>query len=485
MASYTLRDATDTEVDHIAGSLAITTSVNRRGQLRFSTVTIDTGTPGDLPFEVGEAVYVEDDSTARIFGGTVDRIEEGDLTVGDRTHRTARYTVVDFDQLAERRLVAASYESKTLSYIVNDLITNYLTDEGVTAGTIETGPTFAKVVFNYRSCASCLDDLAELTGFSWWIDPALALQFRDRAAITAPWAITAVSRPYRRLRIHRTRYQYRNAQYVRAGTDLADSAAEIFEGDGTRRTFNVSLPFGAVPTVEVDTGSGYATKTVGVNGVDASKAFYYNIGRTEITQSSGETVLATTHNLRVTYQGQIPIIVLAEDPDEQAARATAEGIGSGKYESIVDAPEIDDDELALDRALAQLRRYGQVPVELDIDTDTTGLEAGQLLSVTLPDHDLTGTWLIESVTAQARQDNDLRYSVRALSGEAFGGWQEYFRRQREARRTYVIRENETLIILRSPADGLAIADSPTTATSTSSGFTVDAAGAIVGLVDVG
>jgi hypothetical protein len=71
--------------------------------------------------------------------------------------------------------------------------------------------------------------------------------------------------------------------------------------------------------------------------------------------------------------------------------------------------------------------------------------------------------------------------VRALSGEAFGGWQEYFRRQREARRTYVIRENETLIILRSPSEGLTVQDAATTSVT----LVNDVGNAIVGLTEVG
>ena len=479
---YLLRDGSGTNIAHRAGSVSVDLAVNRRGVATFQIAKQTVG--GALPVELGEEVYLLTDGAVKIWGGTVESIVEGDLTEGAYTYRTAAYTVVDFDQLAKRRLVAASYEGDTFGTIVADIVTTYLTAEGVTAGTIETGPTITKAVFNYRTAAECFDDLAELTGFVWWIDADKALQFRQPASLLAPWEITASSKPYRRLSIKRSRYQYRNAQLVRAGIDLGDAADEILIGDGTRRTFNVSLPVGAVPTISVDTGGGYAAKTVGVNGVDSGVQWYYNIGRTEVTQSGSETVLATTHLVKVNYRAQYPIIVRIDDAVEQAARLAAEGVGSGIYEDIVDAPDIDDRNLAVDKAESLLRRYGEVPTTITFETDTTGLEAGQLLTITLTDHGISGDWLIERVGITSRDDNELRYAVTCVSNEAVGGWQEYYRRQAQARRSFVVRENEVLLILVPVSDAVAVADVPT-ATAYTGAYEVDGADTYINGFHVG
>jgi hypothetical protein len=458
--AYSIRNAADAEIDHRQGSMSLSLAVNRRGTMTFRMVNATYGSVA-LPFALGEDVYVKDGSAALVWGGTVESIAETDITEGSLTYRAATYQCTDFDQLARRKIVAAVYEGDTLATIAADLVTNYLAAEGVTPGTIETGPVITKAVFNYRTVADALDELAQLTGFSWWIDHSRALHFRSRAAIVSPWAITAGNKPYRGLSIKRSRYQYRNAQYVRAGTDLAASAAEVLVGDGTRRTFNVSLPVGAVPTIEVNTGSGYVAKTVGANGVASGVQYYYNIGRTEITQSTSETVLASTHLLRVTYEGQLPIIVRSDDAAEQATRAAAEGFGSGIYEAIDDQPEIDDGDLALDHAAALLRRYGSPPVTITFETDTAGLDAGQLLTITLADHGIDDTFLIESISIRARENSDLVYTVSAISTDAYGGWQEYFRRLQASTKTFVIRENEVLLILKNVPDSFAVADDPT------------------------
>lgn len=497
--TYTLKDGAGVEQNHVAGSLTFDSAINRRGTCSFRVITAGTsgaiaftlgdgtqvGTVASLPFAVGEEVYVYDEDGALLWGGTVDTITETDFTEGSITYRALQYRCIDFDQIATRKVVAASYTDQTLAAIVSDIVTTYLADEDVTEGTIETGPVIARAVFSYLSADRVLDELAEQTGFAWWIDASKALQFRDRSAIAAPFSITAGSRPYRRPQITRSRSGYRNAQYIRAGLDLTDPTAETFVGDGTRRTFTTSLPVGAVPTIEVDTGAGYVTKTVGVNGVDTGVAWYYNVGRTEVTQAGTETVLATTHTVRVTYRGQYPIIVRADDTGEQASRAAAEGFGTGYYEAVETTPEIDDYQLALDKALALLRRHGQIPTEITYETDESGLAAGQLQAITLPDHELSGDWLIETVKASTDPVGRLVYSVKAVSGEAVGGWQAWFRRLRAARETYVVRENEMLIVLRQFSEVIALADAVTTSTSTSSGFTVDGADSIIGLVDVG
>ena len=481
--SYLLRDGSGSNIAHKAGSVVADLAVNRRGTMAFRAEKDTVG--GALPVAIGEEVYLLTAGAAKIWGGTVESIDEGDLTEGSRTYRALSYTAVDFDQLATKRLVVASYESQVFADIVADIVTTTLAAEGVSVGTVDTGPVITKAVFNYRTAAEVLDELAGVTGFSWWIDADLALQFRSPATLMAPWSITALYKPYRNLTIRRSRYLYRNAQYVRAGIDLGDAGDEILSGDGTRRTFTVSLPVGTEPTITIDTGGGYgAAKTVGVNGVDSGKAWYYNIGRTEVTQAGTETVLATTHKVKINYRPQYPIIVRVDDAAEQAARATAEGIGTGIYEHIVDSPDIDDRALAIDNAESLLRRYGETPTTVTFETDVAGLEAGQLIGITLTDHDLSGDWLIERVRIQARADNELRYSVTCVSNEAVGGWQEYYRRQAQARRSYVIRENEVLIILAPAADAVALADEPTV-TEYTGAYTVDGADTYINGFHVG
>ena len=461
-------------------------SVNKRGTASFGVV-LSAG--ASLPINEGVDVYFEDGdgfltfvdgtdfdfvdgsgafefvSGTTIWGGTVEGFTETDITKGSTTTRRVIYKCVDFDQMATRRVVAASYDNQTMTAIITDLHTNYLSAEGVTLGTVETGPTITRAVFNYVSVAKALDELMAITNgsFSWQIDKDKALQVRARNNTTAAFDLSSGNKPFLSFSRSKSRNKYRNTQYVRAGHDLTDSRAETQLGDGNKRSFTAEYEVGAAPVIAVDTGGGFSNKTVGVLGVDSGKQFYYNIGSPIFSQDTSETVLSATDKVKITYQGRFPIIVKAEDGDEITARAAAES-GTGIYESIATDSSINDDDLALDKALGFLGQLGSIKDVITYTTDTAGLVAGALQNINLSDHNINADYLIESVKAIDRGDQELRYTVRALGGDAFGGWVRFYNDLLASGQDFTIRENETLVILATAADSMTMQDAPTTNT---------------------
>ena len=124
------------------------------------------------------------------------------------------YRCVDFSQIASKRLVSRSFTERTAGYIVRSFIIEQdgnpaypLDDEGITAGTIQDGQTIESIAFNWVSAESCLDELAELTGYHWWIDYDKNLHFCARDATTSAFNITDASRPYVNIRFSRSRTQ--------------------------------------------------------------------------------------------------------------------------------------------------------------------------------------------------------------------------------------------------------------------------------------
>lgn len=456
--AITIVDGAATDVDYRKQSLRFENAVNKRGKMRF------TSREDAPPLDIGEDVYVKDGATV-LWGGTVEGYVERDIKEGSTTVRQFEYECVDFDEIADRKLVAATYTNATAGSIVESIRASYLNSEGVTAGTITAGPTIVKIVFSYVTATEALNELAELSGYYWCIDKNKALQFEPRDAALSAFNLTAGNKPYFDLAITRNRSKFRNTQYVRAGYDLTASRVEVQAGDGSRQAFLMEYEVGSAPTIRVDTGGGYGSQTVGILGVDTGKQWYYTIGSNVISQDSGETALATTDLLEVTYQGRYPIIVKAELDTSITERAAAES-GTGVYEAVVDDASIDDDDAALDKANGLLQRYGSIPVTIRYQTHTGGLVAGTLQTITLADHGLDDQYLLESVEARTRDDDELVYFVTALSGQAFGSWAEFFRSLVKKGRDYVIRDNEVLVILKSPQDNVTVADAPTTATYT-------------------
>ena len=136
--------------------------------------------------------------------------------------------------------------------------------------------------------------------------------------------------------------------------------------------------------------------------------------------------------------------MVAESPEQVNARQIIEG-GSGIHETIDQQQDLNTKEAALEFA-ARKEKYGIIPKTVTFSTYDAGLKAGQLLTITNAFHGLSGTFLIESVTA--RDDNGLAlYSVKCLDGATVGGWEQLFKILLQGNKKLVIRENEVLVKL--------------------------------------
>jgi hypothetical protein len=340
---------------------------------------------------------------------------------------------------------------------VDEWTTCKLPFDGSLAATslIQDGLLLTKAVFNYRTVAEALNELAELSGYSWVIDYRKVLHFFARETNYAPVAITGANA--RNFSARSTRDQYRNRQYLRAGYALTDSRTESFTGDGTRKVFTLAFPCGKVPSaVEVDA----VAKTIGIREVETGKDWYWQKGETTISQDDAAGALASDEILAVTYQGLYPLLVDNRNSPEIAARQAVEG-GTGLYEAIQDEPDYDDDSLAIDKTNALLRKYGRIGKTVMFETDVDGFQAGQLVDITLSELGLSGSYLISQVTTRHVAGIEFRYTVTALDGENLGGWVEFFRKLAAAGQKFVIRENEVLMLLRYLSDQVGCGDALT------------------------
>lgn len=399
---------------------------------------------------IGASVSLTDGATTH-FAGVVASTRNAPFYspagTGDTVWRVG-VNCTDYSTLASRYLVAEEYTGDTAGTIVAALRAAYLAADGVTDGTIEAGPVVTKVIFNYQSLATCLDEMATHAGMIWYIDNAKALQFHARDSSAAAWDLTALTQIRPGLTIETSTRGYRNRQIVRAGVDLTSSRTDSFKGDGTAKTWTLAFPCGSVPTGTVNAVS----KTFGVRGVDTGKDWYYQFGSNQITQSDGASALTTSQTLAVTYQGQFPIIAVADLDAEITARAAAEG-GSGIYESLISDPNVNGSDSAYEMADAYLSRYGEIPEVVTYSTDTAGLVPGAIQTITLSTYGLNDAYLIDQVSARpislGTGGHLMRYSVRALSGEHLGGWQSFFRKLLGSQK-HVLRENEMLQLIRFP-----------------------------------
>ena len=398
-----------------------------------------------------------------LYAGTIDSLGEYSPN-SNRTGALAyNLNCVDYNQLCGRFLVAETYNSYLAGDIVKHIIDDFINvtspGEGVTYANVQDGPTISKAVFNYIYATQAFDELAEIAGFSWWISYDKDMHFCSRLTNAAPFGLTDTSNNFRNPVIHRTRQDYRNKQYFRGGKDTSSSQTESFVGDGTNRTFVLSLPCAKVPT-SVMVNATPPSKSIGIYQVDTGKDFYWQEDSFNITQDSGGVVLTVADILAVTYQGYFPIIYENFLESAISERQSVEG-GTGIYESAVTDESINTSAAVAERTEALLRKYGVIPETVEFETDTDGLKAGQLISIVITKHNLNASYLIQRVTISDITANILRYQVTALSGENIGGWVDFFKKLAKAGQGYTIRENEVLLKVRNFSDNLRLTDTLT------------------------
>ena len=391
--------------------------------------------------QVGEAVEVYDDENTLIFAGSIDEPEEEYYYSAGYLFVTVQ--AVDNHYLANRHLVGETYDEDTKAgVIIKDIITKYLAQEGITEGNIQDGPeTDGLVVFPYVYADEAIEEISAITGFQWVIRPDKSLDFFSRETFVAPFDIGREAPILAHPKVTKSREEYRNVQWTRAGQDISIERTLEFAGDSKRTVWAVDLPIAKVPTIQVN---GVA-KDVGIRGLDNDKQFYWQKGQKEITQDDSEAVLISTDTLTIKFQGFYPILVLADDSTAVAERQGVEG-GSGKYEHIENKPEIENRNSALEFSQAKLRKYARINATIEYQTREKSLRPGMIQHIDLPEYELNGTFLISEVEI-TDTGKELRYTVTAVDGESVGGWIKFFKDMKKAERTFTIRENEILVRL--------------------------------------
>lgn len=424
--------------------------------------------------EVG--VYFEGD---RLFGGKITQIRKK-VKGGKSQARTIQVKAADWNMLCDKEYVAYSWENKTLSEIVTDIVNvrTYLgTQDGITIGTIPTTPTFDKINASWARVSDIFRDLADQVEMTWNIDPDKELTFFERSTNSAPFTIGDLGiKRFRDAEYNETTKDYRNVQVLQAGKDVTANITETFRGDNVdtnpedrRRTFSVKLPISEIVSVSI-TGRTNPQR-IGIRGVDEDgdltienyAQWFYQVDSNEVSQNAAidETnnpTLTDDETMTVVYKGLVPIILVKELDDEIEERQSVEG-GSGRYVRLDTAEDVDGRDLAEAKANGLLAQYGTLPGDLTYSTDRVGLRAGMLQTISIADLDIEAVqFLIASVSIDFPTPDNPRFRIQALDGQNQTGWSEFFQKWYASGKRFTYRENEVVNIYKRKRETLGLHD---------------------------
>lgn len=344
-----------------------------------------TKSPGGFTPLLNAEIIVTRDST-RIFGGTVLALE-----TSVEAPPTVTYAVecIDFTRQLDRRLITERFIDESVNDIIAFLRTTYATD--FTVANVNAPQVVARISFNRLTFSQCLDKLAKLNNFNWYIDYHKDIHFFTRNEELAPFNLTDTSNNYipASLRIRSDLSQLRNIIEVQGGEMPIAARSTLHAGDGETTEFPTNFKFAEKPTVTVNgVAKTVGTEYLDTTGFDCYWSFnekYVRFDPTAIPPVPG----SGTTNIVLTGQPLVPLIAVV--PDETSIEEF------GEFEFAVVERTLGSQDQTIERGLAELEAYADKISEATFDTYTPGLRSGQLITIDSDLHGVSADYVIQSV----------------------------------------------------------------------------------------
>jgi hypothetical protein len=399
-------------------SLSIQHRIEERSVASFQIVDEGDG----YYFEYGQEVLIYDFDGLRLFGGLISEAKKTAIKP-DWSVVLHDISCTDYQALADRRVFLEAYEEATGAEIVYDILA-VLAEDGVRDGNIQLGGDLENLSFNRVMCSEALDKVAELCGYTWFIDEFKRLYFIARGTYPAAWDIVDGSKIRRgQLDIINGNPEYRNIQYVQGGQALTSTQTESFVGDGTARSFTLRYPPAKQPVITLNGNS----QTIGIKGVNTSGFdFYWSKGDLVIAQDSAGTILQPTDVLTIQYIGTYRLIAKASQYAEITRQKIAQGFGSGKIENVTKDAAVQSQDSAIAMARAKLLHYAIIGTKIRYETFYNGLAAGVIQNVDYAAAGLVDKEMLITSIDIGSEKNKIIYRVEACTGPVEDSWEKIF-----------------------------------------------------------
>lgn len=364
----------------------------------------------------------------------------------------------------QRRLVNMSYTNKTMTEIVQDLFDRYISQEGITLGTISEidNPVFEKYNCKNMNLLSVLNELAGYINAVWQVTNDKVFNFvkiEDFPRCSQP--VTLENASFGKLQWTEDAKGFRTNQVIDGAFITTDPQTEDFEVTEGWGGFTTVFPIVAQPTILIN-GTAVDPSEIGVLGMQEGDniLFYwaYNSREVMLNQSyTGSTQVSVGDTVRAEYVGQAPIRyeIVNTAKVEEIARKT--GL-SGLVDDVYTDPTITTRQDAVNKANALLLQYGEPKNTLKCVTDIhTLLSAGftaedielyRQWTFDLPELGITGEFVItERVIEPLRynEDESIKVSLVFSDRNFIQSYGETISRIYQDFTKLSVREDETII----------------------------------------
>lgn len=414
MAFQLLIDGNDRTRKVAEGSLKISNVLtNRRDTCDFIIVAHagDTYVP-----TLGEEVIVYDGAT-KIFGGVIVTLESSPVSYKIIHHKIS---CQDYTRLLDHRLVPDSFTNQTVDEIIVTLKASYF-PEDFTINNVNAPVTIKYIAFKYRPLAVCLEDLAKLINYDWYVDYDKDVHFFAKESMAAPFDLADDTGTYHydSLVIRKDNSQIRNSIIVRGGEYIGSQLTTLIETTGIDAIY--PLPYRFADFATHLTGHVLDLGIDNIDNADAHDALY-NFQEKIIRFKEGDKP-SSGKSMRISGKPYLPVIVKYKSPADILAMVSAESnatfTSDGIYEYLIEDKSINSKEGARQRAQAEITAYAQTLSEGEFTTESSGLRAGQAININSASRDLNEMFIINQVVINQFTATQLIYNISLITTRTF------------------------------------------------------------------
>lgn len=364
---------------------------------------------------VGDAISMYD-SSGIIFGGTVTDVQ----ATAEALKLTWYITCTDYSYQFDGVLVKKNYAMMDPHDIVLDIVANFAAGKGFTTNHVQVANFLVpSIKFNYQQPTKCLESLAKLIGWEWYIDAQKDIHFflGDVAngageGGLAPITIdeTTAQIEWNSLNISRNIQNMKNSVFVIGGnyskTFNATNTPDVYKTVAGEVVYTIGYPYDRT-TIQV-TLDGVA-QTVGIDQQTnpATVQVLYNDSNRFVKFTSDP---GAGHTLKVFGQAMVPIIGHASDADAITTY--------GEYQDVIVDKKITSVAEAQSRAKAEVLQFGSPVYLVKVNTLVPGCRIGQVVILNLPKFGITNYQLIirriEAVVFVPGSEGKLEYRIEAV-----------------------------------------------------------------------
>lgn len=383
-------------IESIHKTLTISTTLNERDTaLVFQSHT---------EVQQNETITVKRNDNTVMFSGVVERVKLHNKDGG----KVYTIRAIGLKKLFDMKRVAKTYEDKTAQEIVTEIVSEFC--DGFTTTNVTGSVNIESAQFNYVKPSEAIRQIAESIGFSWYIDNAYDVHFFEKTTNSAPISITDDSDQFYDLTVEPDVRELANVILVRGGSYLSTTQTYEEVADGEKTQFILPEKPKDV-TVEVDSGSGFVTKTIGTQFGDATATTEFQVNFQEkYIQNGTHATLASGDILKVTYKYDVPLRILRKDLDSIESLKLLFPSTDGEFWKVIEDNNVNSRELADEIAKENLTLYGNAKLNGQFKTQEHGFEVGQILTINFKTY--SKDVVVTNVSARNRGGDIFDYTIK-------------------------------------------------------------------------